>query len=52
VSRRIRAPRSEVYRALLDAGAVQRWMVNELGWSMSLTKLADLVEHGATARPS
>jgi uncharacterized protein YndB with AHSA1/START domain len=27
VTRRIDAPRSEVYRALLDADAVQRWMV-------------------------
>ena len=27
VFRRIAAPRSEVYRALLDAGAVQQWMV-------------------------
>jgi uncharacterized protein YndB with AHSA1/START domain len=27
LTRQIRAPRSEVYRALLDADAVQRWMV-------------------------
>lgn len=27
ISRHIRAPRSRVYRALLDAAAVQRWMV-------------------------
>ena len=27
LSRHIRAPRSAVYRALLDADAVQRWMV-------------------------
>jgi uncharacterized protein YndB with AHSA1/START domain len=27
LTRRIRAPRAEVYRALLDAEAVQRWMV-------------------------
>ncbi len=29
VTRHIRAPRAAVYRALLDAGAVQRWMVPE-----------------------
>lgn len=29
VSRRIRAPRADVYRALLDPDAVQRWMVPE-----------------------
>jgi uncharacterized protein YndB with AHSA1/START domain len=29
VTRRIEAPPSEVYRALLDAAAVQRWMVPE-----------------------
>jgi uncharacterized protein YndB with AHSA1/START domain len=36
LTRRLRAPRARVYRALLEAEAV--------GWSMSLGKLARLVE--------
>jgi uncharacterized protein YndB with AHSA1/START domain len=59
VSHRVNAPRPIVYRALLDARAVARWVVptgmtsqvhafdardNEVGWRMSLAKLAALVE--------
>ena len=79
MTRHFRAPRARVYRALLDAEAVRRWMVpdsmtshihsfdpheggteltgvhenlppgvspndNELGWRMSMEKLAGLVE--------
>jgi uncharacterized protein YndB with AHSA1/START domain len=40
VARHIRAPRARVYRTLLDPEAVWR----ELGWSMSIDKLAGLVE--------
>jgi uncharacterized protein YndB with AHSA1/START domain len=60
LTRHIRAPRALVYRALLDAEDVQHWMVpdgmmslahsfdaregGKLGWSMSIEKLAKLVE--------
>ena len=30
LTRHIRAPRGRVYRALLDAGAIQRWMVPDI----------------------
>jgi uncharacterized protein YndB with AHSA1/START domain len=30
LTRHIRAPRDRVYRALLDAGAIQRWMVPDI----------------------
>jgi hypothetical protein len=42
VRRRLSAPRETVYRALLDPPAD-----NELGWQISLAKLAALVEAGA-----
>jgi hypothetical protein len=46
----VNAPRADVYRALIDA--VTTWRVppgvspadNEMGWRMSLEKLARLVE--------
>ena len=58
LTRHIRAPRAAVHRALLDPDDVVRWMVpegmnlppgvrpedNELGWTMSVGKLAALVE--------
>jgi uncharacterized protein YndB with AHSA1/START domain len=59
ISRRVNAPRAIVYRALLDARAVATWMAptgmtshvlaaadNEVGWRMSIDKLAALVEAG------
>ena len=49
ITRRVNAPRASVYRALLDARAVQTWMVPTgmtLGWRMALAKLAALVERG------
>jgi hypothetical protein len=52
ISRHVNAPRANVYRALLDARAVRDLPLglspadNEVGWQMSLEKLAALVEGG------
>ncbi len=50
INRRVNAPRSVVYRALLDARAVAPRGLsttdNEAGWQSSLEKLAALVEVG------
>jgi uncharacterized protein YndB with AHSA1/START domain len=58
ISRHVNAPRANVYRALVDARTVARWMVpsgmtshvhvspvdNATGWQMALDKLAALGE--------
>ena len=64
LTQHINAPRAKVYRALLDARAVARWMVpsgmtshvhafegreGEAGWRSSLAKLAALTESARTS---
>jgi uncharacterized protein YndB with AHSA1/START domain len=44
LTRQIEASPAEVCEALIIPVALQRWMVPELGWRMSMANLARLVE--------